>query len=63
MRRIRRRRSGGPSEALKRLGKQMADEQGIKPLGPGETRPFGYYLVDHFSGRSAFPPGAVVKED
>ncbi len=41
----------------------MAEEQGIKPLGPGEIRPFGYYLVDHFSGRSPFPPGAVVKED
>ena len=32
-------------------------------LEPGETRPFGYYLVDHFSGLSPFPPGAVVKED
>jgi hypothetical protein len=53
-------RRGFISESLKRLGEKIAREDGIKPLQPGESRPIGYYTVDHFTGLSGFPPGAVV---
>jgi hypothetical protein len=40
----------------------MAAEQGIEQLQPGETRPPGYYMVDHFTGLSPVPAGAVVRK-
>jgi hypothetical protein len=57
--RTQRSRLRGPSPALKALGRQIEAEYGIQPLGPGERRPDGYYLVDHFTGRSPFPPGTI----
>jgi hypothetical protein len=63
MRRARIRLKNGPSEALKQLGKKIAKRDGIKPLQPGQTRPYGYYTVDHFTGLSGVPPGAVINID
>jgi hypothetical protein len=62
MRRIRIKIRRGPSEALKELGKAMAERQGVKPLGPDETRPEGYYTVNHFTSRSGVPLGAVIRK-
>ncbi len=61
MRQIRIRLRRGPSEALKQLGKKIAERDAIKPLQPGETRPDGYYTVDHVTGLSGVPAGAVRK--
>lgn len=62
MRHVRIRVRRGPSEALKQLGKKIAKQDGIKPLQPGETRPDGYYTVNHFTGLSGVPAGAVVRK-
>jgi hypothetical protein len=40
------------SENLRRLGRKLAAQSGIPLLKPGERRPAGAYLVDHFTGRS-----------
>jgi len=40
----------------------MEAEYSIAPLQPGERRPDGYYLVNHFTGRSPYPAGAVEVE-
>lgn len=36
---------------LKALAARIREEYGIVPLKPGETRPPGYYMVDHYWGR------------
>lgn len=48
------------NEALKDLGRRIAAEEGIQPPGPGQRRPDGYYMGNHFTGRSRVPQGAVV---
>ncbi len=60
MRGARIRLKSGPSEALKQLGQKIAQRDGIKPLQPGQTRPYGYYTVNHFTGSSGVPAGAVI---
>jgi hypothetical protein len=48
------------SKALKELGKRLAALEGIQPPGPGQRRPDGYYMGNHFTGVSRVPRGAVV---
>jgi hypothetical protein len=43
MRAFRRSRTGGFSEEVKELAERIMEADGIKPLGPGERRPPGYY--------------------
>jgi small subunit ribosomal protein S15 len=53
--------TGRLSDAMKRIGLELADEQGVQKLAPGERRPDGYFTVDHFTGRTSVPPNAVVR--
>jgi len=53
------RQQHGPSEALRNLGRELEREYGIEPLRAGERRPDGYYLTNHFTGRSLYPAGTV----
>jgi hypothetical protein len=39
------------SEEMKDLGRRIGEAYGIKPLGPNEDRPPGYYLKNSFSFR------------
>jgi hypothetical protein len=48
------------SRALKELGKRIAAREGIRPPGPGQRRPDGYYMGNHFTGESRVPRSAVV---
>jgi len=62
MKQVRIRLRRGPSEALKQLGKKIAKQDGVKPLQAGESRPNGYYTVNHFTGLSGVPAGAVIRK-
>ena len=47
------------SDEMKDLGRRIAEAYGIKPLGPGERRPPGYYLgkwYDVSFKRRTLPP-------
>ena len=48
------------NKVLKELGKRLAEEDGIQPPGPGQRRPDGYYMGDHYTGKCRIPRGAVV---
>lgn len=48
------------NEALRDLGRRIAEREGIQPPGPGQRRPDGYYMGNHFTGKSSVPRGAVV---
>lgn len=45
-------------EGLEELAERIAQTDGIPPLGPGEIRPPGFYLVDHYWawGGKPLPP-------
>jgi hypothetical protein len=48
------------NEALKDLGRRIAEREGIQPPGPGQRRPDGYYMGNHFTGESRVPRNSVV---
>ena len=35
---------------LREFGLRFAAKHGIRPLRPGERRPVGFYMVDHYTG-------------
>lgn len=45
---------------LKELLKRIAAEEGIRPLLPGQRRPDGYYMVNHYTGEPLVPRNSVV---
>lgn len=52
------------SDELKDLGRRIAEAYGIKPLGPGEHRPPGYYLGNPYElslRRRRLPPPKDVE--
>jgi hypothetical protein len=48
------------SEGLKALGNELRTADGIAALNPGESRPPGYYLVNHYTGKPIAKPGTVI---
>jgi hypothetical protein len=49
---------------LREFGLRFAAQNGIRPLRRGETRPVGFYLVDHYTGRPLIADrNAVVRTD
>ena len=47
------------NKILKELGKRIAEREGIQLLRPGQRRPDGYYMSDHYTGKCRIPRGAV----
>lgn len=47
------------SKALKEVAKRLSEEDGVPPLRPGQRRPPGYYMEDHYTGKCRVPRGAV----
>jgi hypothetical protein len=45
-------------KGLRELGERIRQADGIVPLEPGEIRPPGYYLIDHYWawGLKPLPP-------
>ena len=54
-------RRGGVSPTLKAFAAKLRAEDGSQPLKPGERRPEGYFIMNHFTGKSDIPTGAVEK--
>jgi hypothetical protein len=48
------------NKALQELGRRIAAEEGIRPLLPGQRRPDGYYMVNHYTGEPLVPRNSVV---
>lgn len=42
-------------KGLEELGERIRKADGVVPLRPGEIRPSGYYLVNHYLGRGRKP--------
>jgi hypothetical protein len=52
MTRMSRKSNGGPSEALKRVARQIAEEYDVRTFAPGEAVPPGYFTPNHYTGGS-----------
>ncbi len=52
MARMIRKSSGGPSEALKRVARKIAEEYEVRTFAPGEPIPPGYFTPNHYTGGS-----------
>jgi hypothetical protein len=52
MRGMSRKSNGGPSEALKRVARQIAEEYDVRTFAPGEPVPPGYFTPNHYTGGS-----------
>jgi hypothetical protein len=37
--------------SLREFGRKLAAKKGLQPIQPGQTRPVGFYMVDHTTGR------------
>ncbi|HTD32376.1 MAG TPA: hypothetical protein VK665_01850 [Candidatus Elarobacter sp.] len=48
----------GTSKDLVALGLELARQDGIEPLAPGERRPVGWVNANHETGRSDVPAHA-----
>ncbi len=57
----RHRRRRGISPTLKAFAAKLRAADGSQPLKPGERRPEGYFIMNHFTGESDIPTGAVEK--
>jgi hypothetical protein len=48
------------SKILREVARRLAEEDGVPPLRPGQRRPPGYYMENHYTGERRVPRGAVV---
>jgi hypothetical protein len=39
------------NQALRDFGKRFAAKKGIQPIRAGETRPVGFYMLNHTTGK------------
>lgn len=53
------------SEGLREIARRIAEVDGVVPLKPGESRPPGYYAVDHYTSvgwKPLWPPEKKSKK-